>query len=60
MSHKNIDYTNIIYDVVPKIIQTDNGTEFANTKVVQCDEIRRYQTILREVKTYQSKVETSH
>jgi len=32
MSHKNVDYTNIIYDIKHRTIQTDNGTEFVNTR----------------------------
>jgi len=71
MSHKNVNYTNIIYDVKHRTIQTDNDTEFVNTrdaldnntfykKVVRCNGIRRYETIPLVVNTWQSEVETSH
>jgi len=58
------------FDVVPRIIQTDNGTEFVNTRdaladtlfkqVVRRNGITRHKTIPPGAKTWQSEVETSH
>ena len=58
------------FDVVPRIIQTDNGTEFVNTRdaldktifkeVIHRNGITEHITIPPGAKTYQSEVETSH
>ena len=58
------------FDVVPRTIQTDNGTEFVNTRdaladtlfkqVVRRNGITRHKTIPPGAKTWQSEVETSH
>ena len=58
------------FDVVPRTIQTDNGTEFVNTrdaladtlfkKVVRRNGITRHKAIPPGAKTWQSEVETSH
>jgi len=58
------------FDVVPRIIQTDNGTEFVNTRntldetifkqVIHRNGITKHITIPPGAKTYQSEVETSH
>jgi len=58
------------FDVVPRIIQTDNGTEFVNTRdtldetifkqVIHRNGITKHQTIPPGAKTWQSDVETSH
>ena len=58
------------FDVIPRVIQTDNGTEFVNTrnaldvtlftKVVQRNGITTHKTIPPGAKTWQSDVETSH
>ena len=58
------------FDVVPRIIQTDNGTEFVNTRntldetifkqVIHRNGITEHITIPPGAKTWQSDVETSH
>ena len=58
------------FDVVPRVFQTDNGTEFVNTRdaladtlfkqVVRRNGITRHKTIPPGAKTWQSEVETSH
>ena len=58
------------FDVVPRIIQTDNGTEFVNTRntleetlfkqVIHRNGITQHITIPPGAKTWQSDVETSH
>ncbi len=58
------------FDVVPRTIQTDNGTEFVNTRnaladtlfkqIVRRNGITRHKTIPPGAKTWQSEVETSH
>jgi len=58
------------FDVVPRIIQTDNGTEFVNTRnamdetifkeVIHRNGISKHITIPPGAKTWQSEVETSH
>ena len=58
------------FDVVPRTIQTDNGTEFVNTRdaladtlfkqVVRRNGITKHKTIPPGAKTWQSEVETSH
>jgi transposase len=59
-----------LFDVVPRIIQTDNGTEFVNTRnamdetifkeVIHRNGITKHITIPPGAKTWQSEVETSH
>jgi len=59
------------YHIVPRVIQTDNGTEFVNTRdatdssslfiqVVERNEQTEYRRIPPGAKTWQSDVETSH
>jgi len=58
------------FDVVPRIIQTDNGSEFVNTRnamdetifkeVIHRNGITKHITIPPGAKTWQSEVETSH
>jgi hypothetical protein len=58
------------FNVIPRVIQTDNGTEFVNTrnaldvtlftKVVQRNGITIHKTIPPGAKTWQSDVKTSH
>ncbi len=58
------------FGIVPRIIQTDNGTEFVNTQdtladtlfkqIVRRNGITKHKTIPPGAKTWQSEVETSH